>query len=271
MGIYTKLNDMRERIAKIRGLKLTLNPTGDNAMLIHHKKYFKKFPKTITDYVKINDLNLLLEDIKVNNKIIMVLGYKILRVLNKITIKSNRNINYPYNLKKIKYFKEDINKFMDKINESSKLIIKRDEKYLNWRYCNEKNEKFINFIAENESEILGYTVININKFGLKYPIGYIMEMFTLPEKPEIIHILLEESIKVFNEHDINLINVLTFKNGLYTNILKEHGFLDSRVEFPLFYNNLGKDLLIDLKNSDPKKLHFSWGDHDTLPTSLPDD
>ena len=61
------------------------------------------------------------------------------------------------------------------------------------------------------------------------------------------------------------------KHHPYEKILNSFGFLDSRIKLQLFYNPLEKiDELKKLETDPPHKIHFSYGDIDSLPINMPD-
>jgi len=123
--------------------------------------------------------------------------------------------------------------------------------------------------VEEDGHIIGYSVLRINRYQSDYPVGYIVDLLTLPDRPDAANELVEDAIKYFDSRKINIINYQVVKGHPYERILKRHGFLDSRIKIYVFYQPLGNfDGMSKLKST-PEKTFISWGDHDILPVRMP--
>jgi hypothetical protein len=98
------------------------------------------------------------------------------------------------------------------------------------------------------------------------PVGYMVDMLTLPGHDEAAHALISEAMKVFRVENVNIVNYLTVKGNSHEKIFGLHGFLDSRVNINQFYNLMGnsdlEDKILELL---PSRTYIAWGDLDTLP------
>jgi len=118
--------------------------------------------------------------------------------------------------------------------------------------------------VEEDGEILGYSVLKINKSRMVYPVGYIVDILALPGRLDVADLLVADAVKYFDKNDINIVNCLLIKNHPYKRIFNRHGFLDSRIKIHLSYTSHGlEDELKDLRTS--SKPHFTYGDIDSLP------
>lgn len=79
-----------------------------------------------------------------------------------------------------------------------------------------------------------------------------------------------DAIRYFDNQNINIANSLAVKNHPYEKVLTKHGFLDSRINLHLFYDSYREvDEIGKLKIITADKIHFSYGDIDSLPVSIP--
>lgn len=123
--------------------------------------------------------------------------------------------------------------------------------------------------AEEDGRIIGYMVLTINRYRPEYPVGFIVDLLTLPDRSDAANALVDDAILYFDENDVNIVNYMVVKGHLYEKILKRHGFLDSRIKIYLFYLASGmEDEIDELERSPSSEVHFSYGDIDSLPVSM---
>ena len=69
---------------------------------------------------------------------------------------------------------------------------------------------------------------------------------------------------------MNIVNCLVTMGHPHERALERLGFVDSRVKMRIFIDEYTtKGLFSKILGSSPKKIHFSWGDHDSLPVRVP--
>jgi hypothetical protein len=163
-------------------------------------------------------------------------------------------------------FDERIDDFWEEISNHYEFIVERRRDYLNWRYCDPRAGNFIVKQAEKDGRILGYSVLKINKIRNAYPVGFIIDVLALPNRLDVVDALAADAIKYFDSSDINIISCLILKNNPYRLIFNQYGFLDSRINVHLFYTNYGSNDELK-KPRASSKMHFTYGDIDSLPTS----
>ena len=159
----------------------------------------------------------------------------------------------------------DINSFDDSfsdlwvnVSRYYDYIIKRDPKYLNWRYSHPR-ETFKIYAAKKDRRVVGYVILKC-KILPDIRVGYIYDLFCDPNDNIIIECLISKSIKYFIEKKMDLVQICVLKNHSYYRICKKYGFLKrSEKPFLLHINSPEYDKTIkDFKNH--KKWFLSFGD-----------
>lgn len=144
----------------------------------------------------------------------------------------------------------------------------RDGEWLNWRYCDPSVSEYQIMTAEKDSEIVGYCVFKINDYNTEYPVGYIVELLTLPGETEVANRLLEEAVKIFDDNEVNIINCLTVKNHTINRVLSKQGFLDSRMPVYVFTYITDPQMYSKIQGFDRNRVYISYGDLDSLPVNI---
>jgi len=126
-------------------------------------------------------------------------------------------------------FDEDIDSFWKKISDNYNIIVVRDKKYLNWRYVNVPDKKYIIYIAKENNEICGYIIFRceIQKENRKY--GSIYDIIALKNRPDIIYSLLDKTIEYFNKENIDFIHCSMLADNKIIKLFKNKGFIFSQV------------------------------------------
>jgi N-acetylglutamate synthase-like GNAT family acetyltransferase len=251
------------------GIKYNYLITKNPAVISHFKRRedYNLFPIKILDYVIIEDLDLQLKKIPVKNPLIAKYGYNVLQIINKIFHNSKEDKE---NIKvvMVEKFPEEINDFYNEVSESYDYIIERNMDYLNWRYCDIRGGNYKVYLAIKKDEIVGYISIIINEYNNEYPIGYISDLLVKEKELAAGDYLIKEALRYFKENNVNIVNFLTVEGSRNESLIKGNGFVNSMQQIGFYYSYLGdesiKDSVLELK---PEKIHISWGDIDTLPTS----
>jgi isocitrate dehydrogenase kinase/phosphatase len=125
------------------------------------------------------------------------------------------------------------------------------------------------YAEDTGGRLLGYCVSRINVFRVDYPVGFIVDVHALPGYDEIVGILAADALKSFDEAGVNIVNCQLVKGHPYVTEMERLGFLDSRVEFHMFYILYSPEVLDRVAESTPDRIYVSWGDHDVLPVKMP--
>jgi hypothetical protein len=221
------------------------------------------FPKTLVNMTRIRDIDLQLDTMPEKYGSLKGIGVKGLQKWNQLTTRKG-TIN-----KDLQISLEDrftgCTPFLEKISDEYRFMVKRSEEYLNWKYAYPKLGDYrISIISEGEN-MLGYSVLRINRYNPHYPVGYIVDMLTLKDRTDALNNLLFNATTYFDENNINIVNSQIIKGHYSQKLLENHGFLDSRIKIQMYYN-LGAPIeMATLSDTHPDLLFISWGDHDVLP------
>jgi len=273
MGISTKMGiDLSLNWRRRDGVYLDYHITGNPILIRSFSKSKPRFPYKIINLVWIGDLEKQLRAMPVENPWKVRLGFKTLKLVNKIrkTFTPSHNGDRDIEIVEIDEFDVRIDGFWAEISEFYNFIVARNRDFLNWRYCDPRGGEFIVKEAVDDGAVLGYVVVYINSFRRDYPIGYIVDLLSLPDRSDIAEALVIEALSYFADNGVNVVNFQVVEGHPHQKILENNGFLDSRIEINMFYNPINADeALMELDRSSPDRVHISWGDHDVLPVTIP--
>ena len=173
--------------------------------------------------------------------------------------KPMRNIQYKW----IKDFDARIDSFWEKLCEQYGIMIKRDFKYLNWRYCKNPGKDYHILQAEKNGDIIGIII-------LKYEdredarIGFIMDCIAIKE-PYLIENLVRRGLIFLIQNNVDYVLCRLSSGDSMRSIFNKMGFApkediwDSNVVYKIYSSNVEDSLL-----KDPSQWHISFGDCDSL-------
>jgi hypothetical protein len=154
------------------------------------------------------------------------------------------------------------------------LVNKRDAVFLNWRYADSRNGYHRILVAEEEGKVLGFCVGYVNHYLEDYPLGYITDLFTSPVRKDVMMALIKTILEYFYQNNCNTITALAPEGSNLAEALSLSGFLDSREKLSLYFGR--STLLIEdydirqaLGKCTPNRIHFCYGDIDSLPVKPP--
>ena len=235
----------------------------------YKRKNRPKYPKKITNYIRINDVDKHFQYIPMKNQTIIKTGYKILKKLQKTLKSIKKDKEHEVEIRQTDFFTKEYDEFWGKIAQEIKLAAIRKQETLNWRYMDPRNGHHTVLTARKNDKITGYTVIRINKNRPEYPVGFINDLITLPHDNETAIQLVNEAIKHLDKQNINTTLSLGIQGHPHNQALLMNGFIDST--YPLLVYLLGLDRELDVNQLGQIKsseMIFHYGDIDSLPTSI---
>jgi GNAT superfamily N-acetyltransferase len=271
-GVSKRLIEAGIEIRKEKGIKFTYFITRNPLLIKMNLKYYPLFPHPIANMVRIRDIDLHLRAIPVDNATLMKAGFQGLRLINQLAnLARSRPPTSGLNVSEVKIFDDRVDEFWERVSDQYDFIVERRGEYLNWRYCDPRVGDNVIKMAEEDGKTIGYSVLRVNSYRQEYPIGYIVDLIALPGRLDAVHILAEDAVRFFDDRKVNIVNYQLVKGHPYESIMKSYGFLDSRVKIHVFYLVTGIDEEIRRLESAPAgRVHFSYGDIDSLPTGLLD-
>ncbi len=167
---------------------------------------------------------------------------------------------------------EEINKFdkeFDDLWELNKnkitVGIIRDSKYLNWRYFQRPEGKYVVFAIRNYNKLKGYIVLNIEeRFNLK--IGLVMDILADSLCMDYHNYLINHSMLYFKDRKVTIVSAIMFPHCVFYKSLKRNLFMKMfKIFFPYemyFGARINNDDVNVHLIKDPYNWYLTWGDTD---------
>jgi hypothetical protein len=128
----------------------------------------------------------------------------------------------------IDLFDERIDTFWSEISSNYEIIVKRDQAYLNWRYAEHPEIRYIICLAEKRKRILGYCVLSeIQEGHLK--VGRIVDILGFSRAPNVVGQLIQVALTRFKNRGLDLANCFLSEKHPYRTMFWKAGF----VPYPL--------------------------------------
>ena len=156
-------------------------------------------------------------------------------------------------ISQISHFDDRFNNFWQKVSSDYNMIVVRDKKYLNWRYIDVPNAKYIIYVAETDGEVHGYVILgHAEAKGLTF--GYIHDIIAPLDQGNIIQCLISKGVEHFKEEKVSAIFSQMIPNKIYRNAFLKSGFIPNFISKNQFivYNASSKFSQAFIKN------HKNW-------------
>ena len=264
-GVWTMLKEVE--LPEELGYGLARMMSGNPIIIKSFQGVRPQFPKPLINYVIINDIEKHLNYMPMDNQWMVKTGFRAARLLNKIGYSfESKNGKDGLEIREVSSFGDEVEEFWSRVEKDYDFIVERRREYLNWRYLDPRAGEFKVFEAFRGEELQGYIAIAVNRYIPDYPVGYITDLLTVDSG--VSEGLIQRAMDEFSREEINLVNYLNVQGHPHFGLLGKYGFLDSMVKIYMFYEtNSLKEGMDQLSSSKPGRLHFTWGDHDSLPLS----
>lgn len=244
IGVYSRIMNLQDQNRKSLDMEFLYYLSSNNRIIKKAKDRgrFNLFPNKMSYMVKIKDLNHHMKMRKTDNAVLKKIGFKTIEkinVINKI-VPRNRNHQNHYTISEIEKFGTNITEFNKSINENYDFIIKKEQKYLNWRYTDQRAGKFTILQATENNRVIGYVVIeHKNEDGYKE--DYIMDLVTIHNNLDIAETLLRVACSRSHEDCCNVIYYLVVNRHPHQIIAERNGFINSLKSPNIIYYYLEKN------------------------------
>jgi hypothetical protein len=92
-----------------------------------------------------------------------------------------------------------------------------------------------------------------------------MEVLALKNRLDVVDSFLELAEKYFDEKGVNTVHAVIVSGHPCERILNSHGFIDSREKAIVTYSAYKEfDALTRFENSSPDRLHYQYGEFDSI-------
>lgn len=164
-------------------------------------------------------------------------------------------------IRPIRSFDYRINAFWETASRYYDIIVVRNRRYLNWRYFEKPNAKYMVLLGERNDKILGYIVL-LCRSEKNLKIGYIVDI--LASSKSVIKSLVLKAIEYFEREKTNLIRCLMLKNSVYYKILRSYNFIPIGSTFFLAILTRGHLSIPETFIKDHTKWYITLGDTDRV-------
>jgi GNAT superfamily N-acetyltransferase len=270
-GVYNKLIEMNMEAAPTIGEDFSYWVTSNPILVEKYTETRPQLPHKVLNLVWVDDVDRQLEEMPMKHPRLVKTGVKGLKTIKEIGKTFTRETEAPPNeIIKIQEFDQRMEQFWNKVKQHYHWITVRDREYLNMRLCDPRAGRYHVYSSEYEDEIHGYLALFVNRLKANYPVGFITDLLTLPEKTGIALSLIQEALEFFHDNGVNIVNCQVTQGHPHEKALKKLGFIDTRIKLHLFYYSyMEYDPIQDLRNTKPGMIHFNYSDIDSMPTNPP--
>ena len=164
------------------------------------------------------------------DKVISVFVNFLIAIRDILTCK--RKKDFRSDIKEIDRFDDNIDKLWNNINSKFKIITKRDQLFLNWRFSDSPHLDYRKFVCSSHGELKGYMVVRIPD-RIELNIGIIADLFAEPDDFQTIEDLIQHAIHFFDKSVIFIECPTTQPE--YQKALLKLGFLKIKKNLPIAF------------------------------------
>ena len=270
-GVSSMLSKVMNRTLLEAGFKLSYVITSHPRVISRALKSNLRFKGRIMNYVRVVDIDRQLEALPMRRGWVVKAGYEILRGFNSVRNSFRPMMRFEdVIIVEDTKFGVETEALWEQVSKYYDFMLKRDGSYLNWRYCDSRGGDFQIRKAYERDVLLGYCVFKANRFREEYPVGYVLDLVTVPHRLDVTCSLIEEAVKYFDDAGVNVVNFMVMEYAWFIDALRINGFLNSRIPMNVYIDPFGKpENIRELVDVKPNKILVAWGDHDAMPVQIP--
>ena len=156
-------------------------------------------------------------------------------------------------------FDERVDAFWQEAAAEFAFIVERTKDYLNWRFAVPCAGGFIIRLAEEDGQLLGYSVLRVS--GGR---GYVADLLALPNRPDVVRSLLRDGLTFFRDTGVRAVDCWTQAHHPYRATLRRLGFLHRRRTIVLACLPFSSPAELDFARSRRAPIHVMAGDTDLV-------
>jgi hypothetical protein len=129
-----------------------------------------------------------------------------------------------FTVETISRFDGRINAFWEEISPHFKILTRRDQRYLNWRYASHPERKYTIYAAVRDHRILGYCVLAQHQLeDLK--LGLIVDVLGFQDHRNIVACLIDRAVGCFQHENVQGVTCMISEQHPYRSLLTKAGFI----------------------------------------------
>lgn len=129
-----------------------------------------------------------------------------------------------FEIEKVSAFDERVNVFWEEISKYFQIIVRRDKRYLNWRYTEHPENEYSIYLALERQKILGYCVLREMQEG-NLSIGRIADIIGFEDHLNVVGHLIQKALTCFKEHNLDIAQSSISEKHPYKPIFRKAGFI----------------------------------------------
>ncbi len=261
-GVYKTITNLTDKIKKDNQADfcywITRNPIVLTKAMIHEQV---TFPTPFSDLIRVTDIDQFIEKYSINDTSSLRANHQ----SNKVVKHLNNQSQTPrsdFTLIDVKSFDEKFETFWNTIANDYDYFLIRNRDYMNWRLTQNPNVKYHVKAALSGDKLVGYVVLELDDND-GYLAGSIFELLSLPDYPDVVFPLFEETVHYFDSLGVDCISMTTIHGHSYQKIADSLGFINAPYASDVHvmfwgYNNYFYDRISSLR---PEKTYFSYSDY----------
>lgn len=225
-GIYRAIN---EKIKQTSENSLFIYGFPKPTAVTSHEKMGRKFVSDISLLIRPLDIDFLI-DKRLHNPLLKPIGKLGLNLLSQTIwrpakISQNKS---DIHIKIDDYFDEKFDDLWERLKHKYKILIKRDRKFLNWRFNSSNFRHYQILSAYRREQILGY-IVTRNTAIEGIPTGLIMDFLVVPSEwgNKAGLMLVDMAMKIFQNDKMVLTGCLMLPHTHEYTILKKAGYINA--------------------------------------------
>jgi GNAT superfamily N-acetyltransferase len=147
-------------------------------------------------------------------------------------LESQTKKGYQSEIREVPKFGDEIDQLWRAANHKFKVIVRRDQQYLNWRFSKNSHLNYRKFISTRDGETRGYVVLRIPE-STEMNVGIIVDLFADPDDNATIEDLIRHAID-FLGNSVLAIECPTTQRE-YQKALSKLGFFKIEKTTPVFF------------------------------------
>jgi hypothetical protein len=121
-------------------------------------------------------------------------------------------------------FDERTDELWEQLSHSFKIIVKRDQSYLNWRYTANPEKRYTIHVALKGDRILGYCVLTQEQWR-KLALGVIVDILGTQDHQNAVGCLIDNAVGYFEQQGVSGITSLMSEQHPYASLFRKAGFI----------------------------------------------
>ena len=161
---------------------------------------------------------------KISSPLLLSLAWPFAEALARLVFRpSSREIPADFDISRVSCFDDSIDELWERVAKRHQTIVIRDKKYLNWRYADNPRNYTI-YVAKRGHAPVGYVVINQKRSHTGLLHGYLLDILTDPDCPDLMGTLVSKALEHFRKNQVDLVHTWVLRASKLYRTLRTYGW-----------------------------------------------